>query len=99
MTVTVTELLTEAAEARADRAIASVDRQRRAHDVTDRRANNMQKVLDVLGGMSATADAIGAGNLPPGIGWLLGDQIRRLMIELETFRARDLLNLREQAAR
>lgn len=90
--MTLTEIATES---RIDRALTAARNQAPTHDVRDRRANNMQLMLDALGNCTADLNAF-AGDR--GIGLLIADRLAKITAELAGFRARDLLNMREAAA-
>lgn len=65
------------------------------HNCTDRRANNMSAVCQALAGIADDADAIAKGTLPAGMASLVANKARRLIVELEGFKARDLVNMRK----
>lgn len=66
-----------------------------AHDCRDRRHTKMQSALDALDGCRADLLAFsGDPKIAAGVGYAVADRIGRLMAELETFKARDLLNAR-----
>jgi len=65
------------------------------HDVTDRRQSNMMRVIYALDGIAADADAFAKGTLPAAVGYDIARRARKALNELESFKARDLLNLRD----
>jgi hypothetical protein len=68
------------------------------HDVTDRRNNNMQRALDAMAGCVADLTAFASDErVVAGVAYSVADRLSRLIVELEQFRARDLINMREQA--
>lgn len=68
------------------------------HDVTDRRATGMGHALQALGNMQQDLLTFASDPLVgPGVAYSVADRIGRLIEELEQFKARDLINMREQA--
>jgi hypothetical protein len=68
-----------------------------AHDVRDRRAVSIHRHVIALENIALDADAIAKGELDPAVGYDIARRARKAAKEAEKFRARDLLNLREQA--
>ena len=66
-----------------------------AHDVRDRRHNNMQHVLDAMNGcVKDLTTFAGDPKIVAGVAYSVADRLTRLAAELEQFRARDLINQR-----
>ena len=69
------------------------------HDVTDRRRNNMAKACQALDNCRSDLLAFASNDvILPGVAYSVAERLGRLITELEAFKARDLINMREQAS-
>jgi hypothetical protein len=65
------------------------------HDVRDRRRTNMEDACQKLANCVADLHAFaGDPKLVAGVAYSVADRLSRLIVELEAFKARDLISMR-----